>query len=152
WCPLEAMRPVTEGSKRFYESPALIGAALAVSRPLYKRLFGFDTRLRSWGYEQLDFGLKCWLMGYRILHDPEAVVGHRFQTTFDNYFVPQEHVLANQLMVMYKNLTHEVWMNWLEGLRQRRRGGVAEHPERLWGQVWDLFDNERADIELERSL
>jgi hypothetical protein len=31
WCPLEAMRPVSDGSKRFYECPALLGAALAVS-------------------------------------------------------------------------------------------------------------------------
>ncbi len=91
WLDLGKMRKFREGRRQFYESPALIGCALAVSRELYEKLLGFDPHMRSWGVEDLDFGLKCWLMGHRILHDPEATIGHRFQSAFHNYAVPFEH-------------------------------------------------------------
>ena len=48
------------------------------------------------GCGSLDFGLKCWLMGFRILHDPVPVIGHCFRTSFD-YPVPIEELVANQL-------------------------------------------------------
>ena len=55
------------------------GCAAAVSRELYNRLGGFDADMLVWGVEDLDFGLRTWMMGHSILHDPEAVVGHRFR-------------------------------------------------------------------------
>ena len=140
-----------EERKPFYKSPALIGCSLAVSRELYDKLWGFDAQMYFWGVEDLDFGLKCWLMGYRILHDPQAVVGHYFRTTFNNYTVPLEHVIANQLRMARKNYTHGVWADWLERCRQRNQGLLAEHPEGLWAHVWHLFESERASVEQERS-
>lgn len=109
WLPLGDLRPASHKQKRFYESPALIGCALAISRELYDKLWGFDPLMRMWGVEDLDFGLKCWLMGHRILHDPEAVVGHRFRKTFDNYAVPLEQLVVNQLRMARKQFTQGVW-------------------------------------------
>ncbi|WP_193378435.1 glycosyltransferase, partial [Singulisphaera acidiphila] len=63
WLPLSAMRVVREGARTFYESPAAIGCAFAVSRELYETLWGFDPDMRAWGVEDVDFSLKCWLMG-----------------------------------------------------------------------------------------
>ena len=90
WVPEIRMKPVHEKGRRYLESPSLIGCGLAVDRNLYQQVWGFDRGMRSWGVEDLDFGLKCWLMGKRILHAPDAVVGHRFRRTFNNYSVPYE--------------------------------------------------------------
>ncbi len=151
WRPLNELRAVKEGRREFHESAALIGCAMAVSRELYEKLWGFDAHMRSWGVEDLDFGLKCWLMGYRILHDAQATIGHRFRETFDNYSVPVEHVVANQLRMARKNFTQTVWAEWLNRCRQRNQGSLAEHPEGLFACAWQLFNGERDSTEQERS-
>ena len=79
WLPLSALRQHRHQGRLFYESPGLSGCAFAVHRELYDDLRGFDPHMLFWGVEDLDFGLKCWLMGHPILHDPEPVIGHRFQ-------------------------------------------------------------------------
>ena len=151
WQPLGELKRVKGGRREFYESAALIGCAIAVSRELYEKLWGFDSHMRSWGVEDLDFGLKCWLMGNRILHDPKATIGHRFRERFDTYSVPVEHVVANQLRMARKNFTHGVWSEWLELCRQRNEGPLAEHPEGLFACAWQLFNQDRDSAEQERS-
>ncbi|MBL8812383.1 MAG: glycosyltransferase, partial [Planctomycetaceae bacterium] len=151
WLPLSELHLVQEKRRRFYESPALIGCALALSRELYDDLRGFDPHMRMWGVEDLDFGLKCWLMGHRILHDPEAIVGHRFRRSFDNYSVPVEHIAVNQLRMARKNFTDGVWSSWLTACRERHQGALPEHPEGLWARIWELFLERRESVEHERS-
>lgn len=128
----------------FYESPALIGCCFAVSRWLYQRLKGFDTDMRFYGSEDLDFGLKSWLMGHPVLHDPHAAIGHRFQSGFANYSVPMEQVLVNQLRMARKHFTEAVWQEWLA--RWRTRNGPP-----LWQDAWTLFEARRASVERERD-
>ncbi len=151
WLALSQLNSVPDGGRRFFESPALIGCALAVSRRLYDKLWGFDSLMRFWGAEDLDFGLKCWLLGHRILHDPEAVVGHRFRGSFDNFSVPAEHVIANQLRMARKSFTLATWRDWVDRCRLSHPGALAEHPEGLWALAWGIFDAERASVEQERS-
>ena len=116
-----------------------------------KKLLGFDPHMRFWGVEDLDFGLKCWLQGFRILHDPEPVVGHRFRDVFDNYSVSLEQVVANQLRMARKNFTHAVWDEWVDRARQQNPGRVAGAPEGLWARAWHLFEGDRESVEQERS-
>jgi len=151
WLPLEALRAAPHRGRQFYESPALIGCALAISRELYDELWGFDPHMLFWGVEDLDFGLKCWLMGYPILHDPKAVIGHRFRQTFDNYAVPLEQLLVNQLRMARKQFAPGVWSEWLDLCRQRHSGRLKDHPEGLWARVWTLFEEHRASAESERA-
>ncbi len=151
WIGVGRLDRVDEGRRQFYESPALIGCVLAVSRELYHRLRGFDAQMRFWGVEDLDFGLKCWLMGSRILHDPEAVVGHRFRGSFDNFSVPLEHIVVNQLRMARKHFTLAAWTDWVSRCRQHHQGSVPDHPEGLWALAWNLFEAERVSVEHERS-
>ncbi|MEX2119336.1 MAG: glycosyltransferase [Pirellulales bacterium] len=151
WVTLESLRKGVEERQRFYESPSLIGCALAVHRELYEKLWGFDPQMFSWGAEDLDFGLKCWLMGHPILHDPEALIGHKFRTRFENYRVPFEHLVANQLRMARKNFTEVVWREWTERCRERHPGRLSEHPEGLWARVWEVFLEHRLSCEHERS-
>jgi GT2 family glycosyltransferase len=151
WLALDQMRLADRNGRAFYESPALIGCAFAVARELYDQLWGFDVDMRYWGVEDLDFGLKCWLMGQSILHDPEAIVGHSFRETFANYSVPPEHFLVNQMRMARKGFTHGVWAAWLEGCRQRSTGQLADHPEGLWADAWNIFESGRPSADQERS-
>ena len=151
WLPLDELKPWRRGPRKFYESPALIGCALALSRELYDELRGFDPDMLFWGVEDLDLGLKCWTMGHPILHDPEAVVGHRFRAAFDNYEVPFEHLLVNQLRMARKNFTYSVWCDWVERCRRRHAGRLGEHPEGLWAHAWQLFQQRLASADAERA-
>ncbi|HUY88540.1 MAG TPA: galactosyltransferase-related protein, partial [Pirellulales bacterium] len=152
WLPLGELRGTWKGPRKFYESPALIGCALAVGRELYENLGGFDSQMRYWGVEDLDFGLKSWLMGCPILHDPDAVIGHRFRAAFDNFSVPMEHLLANQLRMARKNFTEATWSDWVDRCRARHVGRIADHPEGLWALAWELFQAGRASVEHERTM
>jgi len=150
WVPIEDMQKASLGRGEFYESPALIGCAFAVSRMVYEKVWGFDAHMRFWGVEDLDFALKCWLMGHPILHDPKVAVGHRFQESFDRYSVPVEHIVVNQLRLAYKNYTHAVWSAWLEAARDRHSGVLPNNPEGLWARAWELFKADENSAQQER--
>jgi glycosyltransferase involved in cell wall biosynthesis len=137
--------------RAYYESPGLIGCAFAVSRNLYFQLRGFDAHMRSWGVEDLDLALKAWLTGARVLHDPEAIVGHHFRAKFDNYAVPAQDVLVNQLRMARKHFTHSVWEQWVSAMRSHTEGQVNGHPEGVWAEAWHLFEQDRASVEDERA-
>jgi GT2 family glycosyltransferase len=151
WIELDQMRPIKQGQRELYESPAFIGCAMAMSKQLYFKLRGFDADMFSWGVEDLDLALKCWLMGYRILHDPKATVGHRFRRGFDTYTVPFEHQGANQLRMARKHLTQTVWEDWVMRARHRFPKELAGHPEGCWTYTWQVFEKRRASVESERS-
>jgi GT2 family glycosyltransferase len=151
WVDLPDLRESWHGGRRFYESPALIGCAIALARTLYERLWGFDAHMQGWGVEDLDLSLKSWLMGHPILHDPEVVVGHRFRTAFDTYAVTAEDVLVNQLRCARKNFTSTVWDQWTGLCVQRIPDTLPDHPEGLWARSWHLFHADRASAETERA-
>ena len=100
--------------------------------------------MRTWGVEDLDFGLKCWLMGYRALVDPSAVIGHRFRKENTSYTVPSEHFYSNQLRMARKNFGETAWADWLD--RSRRAA-----PEDLWEKTWSCFQETRTSAERERD-
>lgn len=150
WEPMEAMAQAGEaGGLTLYESPALIGCAFAVSRELYERLWGFDAHMRSWGVEDLDLSLKCWLMGSRVLHNPEAVVGHRFQDSFTQSVSPAD-VTTNELRLARKNFTETVWSAWVEARRSATPGALDGAVEGVWARAWHMFESDRASVEQER--
>jgi GT2 family glycosyltransferase len=132
WLPLTELTPVDELGRQFFESPALIGCAFVVSRELYEKLLGFDSGMKSWGIEDLDLGLRCWLMGSRILHDPNASIAHRFQTSFETYSVPVEHLIVNQLRTARNMFPPSVWSDWVERCRKRISESFPDRHEDLW--------------------
>jgi glycosyltransferase involved in cell wall biosynthesis len=142
WCDPSRLRR----RRRFYESPALIGCCVATSRELYDELLGFDTGMREWGSEDLDFGLKAWFMGSSILSDPKAVVGHRFRTVFDNFGVSAVHPLVNQLRMARKSFDSPNWEAWFGACRGRARSA----PD-LWQEVLTTFEQGRESLEKERA-
>jgi GT2 family glycosyltransferase len=151
WISLKKMKEVKEGGRSFYESPALIGCALAIDRKLYDQVWGFDTHMRSWGNEDIDLALKVWTLGGRVLHDPAAVVAHRFQRFFEAYEVTAEYPLANQIRSARKHFTQSVWEDWLERAQQRSTKKLWGHPEGVWARAWEVFQQDRKSAEHERA-
>ncbi len=139
WIPRERMRP----HGRFLESPTLIGCCFAVSRSVYERVWGFDRNMYMWGVEDVDFGVKSWLLGHSVLHDPVAIIGHRFQNAFARYEAPGEQLIANQIRMAYKVLSPLHWPDWLDRFRVRHSGEV-------WHKAWDTFTRHRGSAEVER--
>lgn len=48
WLLLDEMQQMWTGRRYLYESPALLGAAFAISRELYDKVWGCDQHMRSW--------------------------------------------------------------------------------------------------------
>ncbi len=128
---------------KFYENPCLCGCSLAVSRELYEYLLGFDRHMIHWGVEDLDFGLKAWLVGDGILLDPDARIGHRFRERFDNFTVDELAVPVNQLRTARKNFSDPVWNAWLERFR-------SEYSPEDFARIWRRFQKGRRSLERER--
>jgi GT2 family glycosyltransferase len=142
WIPLDKMP--THQATRFREQPTLIGCCAALTRKLYDRLWGFDTGMRTYGSEDVDLGVKSWLMGHPVLHDPTAMVGHRFRGGFDTYPVPAEHILVNKLRMGRKTLGDGLWFDWLG------RFSVG-HDAGLWESVWTQYLEGSESVERERA-
>ncbi len=139
WVPLRRLR-----RRGYYlESPSLVGCCLAMSRKLYLKLRGFDPHMREWGVEDVDLGLKAWLMGSAILNNPHAIIGHRFRNGFTNFSVATESILVNQIRAARKNFTETTWREWIRRFRKRHAG--------KWKAVWDLFQDGRSSAERERK-
>jgi GT2 family glycosyltransferase len=151
WLPLSHLKPVRQGGRDFYESPAFIGCAFAISRELYDKLHGFDPHMFVWGVEDVDLALRCWLMGHPILHDPDPCIGHRFRRTFDNYEVPRQHVVANQIRMAYKCLSPSPFADWTDRARQRYSIALLDRPEGLFTAAWTQFESHRASAETQRA-
>lgn len=140
WIGLDAMKR----RDRYYESPAFVGCCFALTRRLYEKLGGLDPDMIEWGVEDIDLGLRAWLMGHAVLHDPFTAIGHRFRTRFDTFTVTSEGVLVNQIRMARKNYTEPVWAEWLEIARQ------AQSPE-VWERAWALFLQGRPSADRERA-
>jgi GT2 family glycosyltransferase len=129
---------------RYRVQPTFIGCCVAMSRKLYESMGGWDTGMLYYGSEDIDFGVRTWLMGHKVLHDPEPLIGHRFRAAFDTYTVTEEHLVSNQLRMARKTFTEPVWIEWLERFR-------FSYPEGLWEAAWAHHLADRANIESERT-
>jgi len=142
WLPLEAM-PLHAGT-RFHAQPTFIGCAAATSRCLYDSLWGFDTGMLVYGTEDIDLGVRAWLMGQSVLHDPEPVIGHRFRRADETRTVSWAHLLANELRMARKIFSDPVWFDWLDRFRLRQ-------PAAPWEAAWQHYLAGNGSLERERA-
>lgn len=153
WIGLDDMKLYSNGPTKLYCSPTLVGCCLAIDQRLYRTLLGFDKFMRSWGCEDVDLGLKAWLMGYAVVHNPNATVGHHFRSSFDNYDVPQHHLLANHMRMAYKHFCDFVWEDWIERTASRIQHEVecgANSPW-VWTRALNSFERDRPSLVHERN-
>jgi GT2 family glycosyltransferase len=139
WADFRSLRP--HGT--FMESPSLVGCCFAISRKLYLRLRGFDRHMRQWGVEDIDLGLKAWLLGHSTLLT-RSWIGHRFRKTFDNYPVDDSEPVVSAMRMARKNFSEPAWITWLERSRER-------YPETTWNKAFLGFKRRQDSVERERD-
>ena len=145
WIGRDQLKEVNGPRGRAYlRQPSVIGCCVALSRDLYEKLWGFDPYMKTYGSEDIDLGLKSWLMGHPVYLDEEVTIGHRFRGDFATYEVPNPHQLLNQMRMARKNFTEPTWENWLR--RNQKR-----YVEPVWQTGVELFEASRATVERERD-
>jgi glycosyltransferase involved in cell wall biosynthesis len=98
-----------------YPVPLLGGACIAVHHNLFKTLGGFDSGMFGWGSEDMEFSLRCWLMGYELQIVPQAGIQHLFRDT-PPYKMDWFPVVHNLLRTAYAHFSEERLARVLESL------------------------------------
>jgi GT2 family glycosyltransferase/glycosyltransferase involved in cell wall biosynthesis len=96
--PVEAINPGE------HESLFACGGAMLVDRAIFLDVGGFDEDFFAY-YEDIDFGWRLWLLGYRVLITPSAIVYHRHHGTSSRMREAQMYRLfeRNAIMMVIKN-------------------------------------------------
>ncbi|MDB5099855.1 MAG: glycosyl transferase family 2 [Cyanobacteria bacterium RYN_339] len=88
------------------EQPLLFacGGAMLVDRAVYLAAGGLDEAFFAY-YEDVDFGWRLWVLGYRVMLAPEAVCHHRHNGTSVRFERHRKDVLLerNAMYAMIKN-------------------------------------------------
>jgi GT2 family glycosyltransferase len=70
WLPRRADQP--------YPVPLVGGGCMVMRKEFFESVGRFDT-MRSFGVEDIEFCLRCWLFGYSVTMVPQAEVAHLFK-------------------------------------------------------------------------
>ena len=83
-----------------FEVPLLPGGCHAFRAETFRQLGRYDEGMTRWGFEDIEVSVRAWLLGYRILGVPRALVAHHFRDA-RLFEVTQEGVLYNYLRLIY---------------------------------------------------
>lgn len=78
------------------------GGAMFVRKAVIDKIGLFDSRYFMY-YEDLDFGIRSWLAGYKVLYTPEAVVYHRMRASGRSEHLNEYVDHKNRLRTLLKN-------------------------------------------------
>lgn len=96
----------------FYEDQREIlapcGGAMLIRKDVFVEIGGFDEDYIAY-FEDVDLGWRLWLLGYKVLFVPQAVVYHKQHQTGVGFPTEQRYVLseANALRTVIKNFGQE---------------------------------------------
>ncbi|XP_075144717.1 putative polypeptide N-acetylgalactosaminyltransferase 13 [Haematobia irritans] len=91
-----------------FRSPTFAGGVFLISRNWFFKLKAFNTRLKIWGGESLEFSLKLWLCGGEIRIDPCSRVGHIFRKEHIFKFPDND---AQQIYLRNSKIIAETWLD-----------------------------------------
>ncbi|MEM7160127.1 MAG: glycosyltransferase [Myxococcota bacterium] len=102
---------------RLQEEPFAVPVAgagcLAMRRATFQAIGGFEP-MRRYGHEDIELSIRCWLMGFDVVVDPKADVGHVFKKQ-TNFEVPWVDFLHNVLRTAVLHFDGEPLRAVLEG-------------------------------------
>jgi GT2 family glycosyltransferase len=85
------------------------GGSMAIRRDVYDDAGGFDEDFFAY-YEDVDFGFRLWVLGYRVTYVPEAIAYHHHMATSRRIATQKVRLLQvrNPLWLIYKNYEQAV--------------------------------------------
>jgi glycosyltransferase involved in cell wall biosynthesis len=83
-----------------YEVPLTTGACQAFRRATFMALGRYEAGFTRWGFEDVEICLRAWLLGYRIVVNPEVTVAHHFRES-RGYDVDDLEVTYNFLRMLH---------------------------------------------------
>jgi len=85
----------------------LSGGSSIIRRDYFLKLGGFDQVYEPFYFEDLDFGLRAWRSGYKLLWEPKSVVEHHHESTTSRF--PRKFLVyvkeRNHLISVLRNIT-----------------------------------------------
>jgi GT2 family glycosyltransferase/glycosyltransferase involved in cell wall biosynthesis len=80
------------------------GGAMMIRRDVFEQVGGFDEDFVAY-FEDIDLGWRLWILGYRVLFVPAAIVYHKLHKTGGRFPVEQRYTLTetNALRLLIKN-------------------------------------------------
>ncbi|HBY62051.1 MAG TPA: glycosyl transferase [Solibacterales bacterium] len=127
WLPSAASRP--------FHAPVLPGACLAMPRPVFEAVGGFDEGLRGRGGVDIETSLRLWLLGYENWVVPEARVWHAFRREAP-YPMPPSDAIHNRLRLACVHLQGKRVARVMEA--QAGEAGIVEAVRKLCRSNVDL--------------
>jgi GT2 family glycosyltransferase len=112
------------------------GAAMFVRSTVFEQLGGFDDNFFMF-YEDVDFGWRLNLLGFRYRFQPKSLVFHKHHASMNKFGNFREEYLLerNALFTLYKNLDDdslaEVFPNALLLAVRRAQSSTCETPETI---------------------
>ncbi len=88
-----------------YEVPLGTCACAVVSRKVFDMVGGFDQGIKGFGLEEEIF-LRAWLLGFKVIIEPNVEVGHLFKTKF-TYEVVHSYFIMNVLRLACSHFNEE---------------------------------------------
>ena len=84
------------------------GGAMIIDRKVFLDVGGFDEDYFIY-YEDVDLGWRLWVLGYKVVFAPQAIVYHRHHGTMDSFSNYRKCVLykRNSLYTILKNYSEE---------------------------------------------
>jgi GT2 family glycosyltransferase len=80
------------------------GAGVVVQKNLYEKIGGFDQSFFIY-LDDVDFGWRVWLAGYRVVFAPSSIVYHGGAVTTNKSFYSQFNRAKNQYFMLIKNFS-----------------------------------------------
>lgn len=107
------------------------GGAMMVDRQVFLDIGGFDDNYFIY-YEDLDLGWRLWVLGYKVVFAPNAIVRHRHHGTMDSFSDYRKRVLykRNALYSVFKNYDDENLSRVLPAVLLATIDGVVKQAQR----------------------
>ncbi|PKM82015.1 MAG: hypothetical protein CVU89_06660 [Firmicutes bacterium HGW-Firmicutes-14] len=90
----------------FYPVPLLPGGCQVMRKADFIKIGCYDTGMTRWGSEDLEISLRAWLMGYRVVVQPQSVIYHLFRQSHP-YHVESSQVIYNRLRMALLHFSEE---------------------------------------------
>lgn len=137
---------IPEDTNKPYDVPITPGGCQAFRRDTFRSIGRFDEGFTQFGFQDVEICLRAWLLGFRVMVNPAAVVAHYFRES-RNYEVEDIGIIYNYLRLIHTHFAPSRVRQCLRDL------GPYPNLDRAMDDLYksDVFEL-RADLEASRVL